>query len=196
MNHMNYQYQLTDQELITEFMNGDPQAIGTLLMRYKDRIFTSIYLFLKDRQHAEDMFQEVFIKVTDGLKKGQYADSGKFFPWVMRIAHNKCLDYARKIKRRPATKITDNVHYFESSQYSEAPYENAVINRENMQMVNNMLNHLPEEQREVIILRHYANLSFKEIASMTNTNINTALGRMRYGLLSLRKMAYDKKIAV
>jgi RNA polymerase sigma factor (sigma-70 family) len=193
---MNNQIQLSDQQIVKMYMDGDANALSTLITRYKDKIFTSIYLLVKDKYLAEDLFQDVFIRIIDTLKGGRYTDEGKFLPWAMRIAHNLCVDHFRKVKRNPTIKTSDDRDIFEVLNFSEAGVDNRIMNDQTSDKVRRMVDLLPEDQREVLILRHYADLSFKEISQLTNCSINTALGRMRYGLLNLRKMMTEKQIAL
>ncbi len=187
---------LTDQQLIHMYMEGDADALATIVMRYKDKIYTSIYLLVKDKYLAEDIFQDVFIRVIDTLKGGRYTDEGKFLPWAMRIAHNMCVDHFRKVKRSPTIKTSDDRDIFEVLNFSEPGADQRMMSGQSHDRVRKMVDMLPEDQREVIILRHYADLSFKEIADLTRCSINTALGRMRYGLINLRKMMTEKQIAL
>jgi RNA polymerase sigma-70 factor (ECF subfamily) len=187
---------LTDQELVRSYMNGDSNAMNFLVERYKDKIFTSIYLLVKDKYLAEDIFQDVFIRIIDTLKGGRYTDEGKFLPWAMRIAHNMCVDHFRKVKRSPSIKTSDDHDIFEVLNFSEAGADQKIMANQSHDKIRRMVDLLPEDQREVIILRNYADLSFKEIAELTNCSINTALGRMRYGLINLRKMMTEKQIAL
>jgi len=187
---------LTDQQLIHLYMDGDADALATIVMRYKDKIFTSIYLLVKDKYLAEDIFQDVFIRVIDTLKGGRYTDEGKFLPWAMRIAHNMCVDHFRKVKRSPTIKTSDDRDIFEVLNFSEPGVDQKMMSGQSHDRVRKMVDMLPDDQREVIILRHYADLSFKEIADLTSCSINTALGRMRYGLINLRKMMTERQIAL
>ncbi|HMT96557.1 MAG TPA: sigma-70 family RNA polymerase sigma factor [Ferruginibacter sp.] len=187
---------LTDQQLVHLYVNGDAEALSAIVTRYKDKIYTSIYLLVKDKYLAEDIFQDVFIRVIDTLKSGRYVDEGKFLPWAMRIAHNLCVDHFRKVKRTPTIKTSEDRDIFESLNFSEAGADQRMMNGQSHDKVRKMIDLLPEDQREVIILRHYADLSFKEISQLTNCSINTALGRMRYGLINLRKMMTEKQIAL
>jgi RNA polymerase sigma factor (sigma-70 family) len=187
---------LTDQQLVHLYVDGDANALSTLVMRYKEKIFTSIYLLVKDRYLAEDIFQEVFIKVIDTLRAGKYTDEGKFLPWAMRIAHNMCVDHFRKVKRTPTIKTSDDKDIFEVLNFFEPGADQKLMATQSHDRVRRLVDMLPEDQREVIILRHYADLSFKEISDLTNCSINTALGRMRYGLINLRKMMTEKQIAL
>lgn len=187
---------LTDQQLIHLYVNGDSDAFSTIVLRYKEKIFTSIYLLVKDRYLAEDFFQEVFIKVIDTLRAGKYTDEGKFLPWAMRIAHNMCVDHFRKVKRTPTIKTSDDKDIFEVLNFFEPGADQKMMANQSHDRVRRLVDMLPEDQREVIILRHYADLSFKEISALTNCSINTALGRMRYGLINLRKMVTEKQITL
>jgi RNA polymerase sigma-70 factor (ECF subfamily) len=187
---------LTDQQLIHLYMEGDANALATIILRYKDKIYTSIYLLVKDKYLSEDIFQDVFIRIIDTLKGGRYTDEGKFLPWAMRIAHNMCVDHFRKVKRTPTIKTSEDRDIFEVLNFSEPGADHKMMNGQSHDRVRKMVDMLPEDQREVIILRHYADLSFKEIADLTQCSINTALGRMRYGLINLRKLMTQKQIAL
>jgi RNA polymerase sigma factor (sigma-70 family) len=193
---MTQQIELTDQEIIKMYIAGDSNALSPLITRYKNKIFTSIYILVKDRYLAEDLFQDVFIRIIDTLRGGRYTDEGKFLPWAMRIAHNLCVDHFRKVKRMPTIKTSDDTDIFEVLNFSEAGADIRIMNEQTSDKVRRMIDLLPEDQREIIVLRHYADLSFKEIAQLTGCSINTALGRMRYGLLNLRKMMEEKQIAL
>jgi RNA polymerase sigma-70 factor (ECF subfamily) len=186
----------TDHELIQLFMNNELRALEVLLMRHKDKLFTSIVFLVKDKHLAEDIFQDVCIKIIDTMRDGRYKEEGKFLPWAMRIAHNLCVDHFRKVKRMPAIKTSDDRDIFEVLNFSEEGTDVKIMKRQSHESVRKMLDLLPEDQREVIIMRHYAELSFKEIAALTNCSINTALGRMRYGLINLNKMMKEKSIAL
>ncbi len=193
---MKNQTLLSDQQIVRMYIDGDSNSLSILVNRYKDKIFTSIYLLVKDKYLAEDIFQDVFIRVIDTLKGGRYTDEGKFLPWAMRIAHNLCVDHFRKVKRNPTIKTSDDRDIFEVLNFSEAGVDTRIMAEQTSDKVRKLIDLLPEDQREVIILRHYADLSFKEIAQLTNCSINTALGRMRYGLLNMRKMMTEKQIAL
>lgn len=187
---------LSDQQLIQNYMDGNENALNALIIRYKDKIFTSIYLLVKDKYLAEDIFQEVFIKIIDTLRNGRYTDEGKFLPWALRISHNLCVDHFRKVKRGPAIKTSDDHDIFEVLNVSAPGADHDMVTGQSHNSIRKMIDCLPEDQREVIILRHYADLSFKEIADLTKCSINTALGRMRYGLINLRKMMVEHQIAL
>src|SRR3954466_3469778 len=193
---MNQLSRLSDHELINSFNAGNVNALEVLVLRHKDKLYTSIYFLVKDKYLAEDIFQDVFIRIIDTIRGGRYTEEGKFLPWAMRIAHNLCVDHFRKVKRTPAIKTSDDRDIFEVINFTEEGADEKMMKRQSHDRVRQMLDLLPEDQREVIILRHYADLSFKEIASLTNCSINPALGRMRYGLINLRKMMTQKKIAL
>jgi len=188
--------QLSDQALINQYLGGDAQAFSTLVLRYQSKLYTSIYLLLKDRSQAEDMFQDLLIRVIDKLKKGLYKEEGKFLPWLMRIAHNMCLDHFRKVKRLPIMKMSNDADFFEQFDLASQDCETNMISKETSLQITEMLDMLPDEQREIIILRHYADLTFKEIAVLKNISINTALGRMRYGLMNIRKTMVEKQVVL
>lgn len=193
---MNTLTHLTDNQLVKSFQDGSNYALEALVTRHKDKIFTSINILVKDKYLAEDLFQDVFIKIIDTLRNGRYNEEGKFLPWAMRIAHNLCVDHFRKVKRTPAITTSDDRDIFEVINVVEAGADKLIMRGQSHNQVRDILDMLPEDQREVIIFRHYADLSFKEIAKMTNCSINTALGRMRYGLLNMRKIIAEKGIAL
>jgi RNA polymerase sigma-70 factor (ECF subfamily) len=187
---------LSDQELIQSFVAGNTNALEVLVLRHKDKLYTSVLFLVKDKYLAEDIFQDVFIRVIDTVRSGRYTDEGKFLPWVMRIAHNLCVDHFRKVKRTPIIKTGEDQDIFEVLNFTEESAEDRMMKKQSHNRVKDMLDQLPEDQREVIILRHYADMSFKEIATITGCSINTALGRMRYGLINLRKMMVHKQVAL
>lgn len=185
----------SDQQLIKEYLNGNTTSIERLINRYKDKIYTYILLMVKNEHLAEDIFQETFIKVIKSLHRGKYQESGKFVSWVIRIAHNLIIDHFRKGKQ---TRIYANEDYemdiFNSKKFSDKTIEDKIVNNQIESDVRKLIEFLPEEQKEVVLLRHYGGLSFKEIAEQTNVSINTALGRMRYALINLRKLIEDKNM--
>jgi RNA polymerase sigma-70 factor (ECF subfamily) len=187
---------LSDQELIARYSNGDEKAFETLLQRYKSKIYTSIYLFVKDRALAEDIFQEVFIKIIDTLRKGKYNHEGKFVQWAMRISYNMCVDYHRRNKRRSHINPSEDFDIFDILRVGDDAADTLIMRSETHLRIRHLVDALPEEQREVVILRHYADMSFKEIASLTRVSINTALGRMRYALINIRKMMAEREIVL
>ncbi len=186
----------TDNQLVHLFQEGNNKALEILVERYKDKIFTSIHLLVKDRYLAEDLFQDVFIKIIDTLRSKRYNEEGKFLPWAMRIGHNLCVDYFRKVNRTPTITTSDDRDIFEVINVVEDNAEKTMMQAQSYEGVRQILDMLPEEQREVIVLRHYANFSFRQIAETTNCTLNTALGRMRYGLLNMRKIMAEKQISL
>lgn len=181
-----------DRELIKSFMAGNDQCFDILIQRYKSKVFTTIYLIVKDRYVAEDLFQDVMIKVVRMIRSGKYNEEGKFLPWVIRIARNLAIDHFRKVQRNPIQRESEDYDIFHNLQRAEGSSEDKIIRDENARYIRELIQKLPEKQREVLIMRSYAELSFKEIAQITNVSINTALGRMRYALLNLRKLAEDQ----
>ena len=187
--------QALDNELVRSFQQGNQSALEILVDRHKEKIYTSIFFLVKDKHLAEDLFQEVFIKVIDTLRSNRYNEEGKFIQWALRIAHNLCVDYFRKIKRTKIISSDDNAIFETFTTNSEAA-DTHITRSQTNNSLQKMLDQLPQEQREVIVLRHYADMSFKEIAELTNTSINTALGRMRYGLINLRKIMMENQLAL
>jgi RNA polymerase sigma factor (sigma-70 family) len=185
---------ISDQQLIALYLEGDERSFETLLNRHRQKIYTSIYLFVKDTALAEDIFQEVFIKIIDTLRKGKYNHEGKFVQWAMRISYNMCVDYFRRNKRRPKVAPTDTFDIFDVLQVSDDNAEQRIIKSQTHEKIRSLVDQLPPEQREVVILRHYADMSFKEIAKLTRVSINTALGRMRYALINIRKMVEEREV--
>ena len=185
---------MSHQELINCYLEGDEKAFETLLNRHKTKIYTSIYLFVKDSEQAEDIFQEVFIKIIDTIRKGKYNHEGKFLQWAMRISYNMCVDQFRRSKRRTNVSLSEEFDIFDVIPSSDTNMEQSMIQTQTNDKVRKLIDLLPDEQREVVILRHYADMSFKEIASLTRVSINTALGRMRYALINLRKLIEEKEL--
>lgn len=184
----------SDQELINMYLSGNHACAETLIRRYKRKVFTYIYLNVKDRHLAEDLFQDTFIKVINTLRTGTYNDEGKFLPWVLRIAHNLIIDYYRKSHRIPLVENNDEYDIFNTIRIFDECVEEKMVTDQIHKDVKKLLDMLPDEQREVIVMRHFADMSFKEIAEQTNVSINTALGRMRYALINLRKLVKEKDI--
>lgn len=187
--------QYSDQELVKLYLTGNEAVLEELLKRHKSKIYTSIYLLVKDQYLAEDIFQDAFIKVINTLRSGRYNEEGKFLPWVMRIAHNLVIDYFRREKRAPVITSADGTDVFNLLQFHEESAEDKMLREQTHFDLRAMIHLLPEDQKEVLIMRHYADLSFKEIADLTDVSINTALGRMRYALNNLRKMMKVKEIS-
>jgi len=184
---------ICDQELIQLYLDGNERAFEELLQRHKSKIYTTIYMFVKDEHQAEDIFQEVFIKIIDTLRKGRYNHEGKFVQWAVRIAYNLCVDNFRRAKRRSIFNSTERFDIFDVLSVSEDSHEQAIIKSQSHEKLRKLIDALPPEQREVIILRHYADMSFKEISQVTRVSINTALGRMRYALINIRRNLSEKE---
>jgi RNA polymerase sigma-70 factor (ECF subfamily) len=186
----------TDQELIRMFLEGKQTGLEELIRRHKSKIYTSIYLLVKDSYLAEDLFQDTFIKVINNLKCGKYNEEGKFLPWVMRVAHNLVIDHFRREKRAPMITSVEGFDIFEVLKFHDENIENKLVKEQTHQDLKRLIQLLPAEQKEVLIMRHYGDLSFKEIADITGVSINTALGRMRYALNNLRKMISEKELVL
>jgi RNA polymerase sigma-70 factor (ECF subfamily) len=189
---------LSDAELLSQYKNGNEEAFSVLLNRHQDRVFTTIYVIVKDQPLAEDLMQEVFIKAIRTIKSGKYNEEGKFLPWILRIAHNIAIDQFRKEKRYPTIVMEDGSNIFNTLDFSEGSFEDIQIKQDTYDLLKRYIKELPDSQREVLVMRHYMQMSFQEIAEATGVSINTALGRMRYALINLRKklkknsIAYDK----
>jgi RNA polymerase sigma factor (sigma-70 family) len=189
-----------DSELIAQYRNGSEAAFDLLVDRYQSKVFITIYLIVKDQYVAEDLLQDVFVKVVQTIHSDRYSEEGKFQPWLMRIAHNLAIDHFRKSKRYPTILMEDGSNLFNSLMFAEASVEDHRVKEETLEMVKKLIEELPEAQKEVLVMRHYLDMSFQEIADQTGVSINTALGRMRYALIHLRKkmkqlnFAYDKII--
>lgn len=186
----------SDQDLIHLYILGQESCLEELIRRYKSKVYTSIYLLVKDTYLAEDIFQDTFIKVINTLKAGKYNEEGKFLPWVMRIAHNLVIDYFRREKRTPVVTNVDGFDIFDVLHFNEESMEDKMVREQTHKDLKGLIHLLPSEQKEVLIMRHYGELSFKEIADITGVSINTALGRMRYALNNLRKMILTKELSL
>ncbi|MCG8386471.1 MAG: sigma-70 family RNA polymerase sigma factor [Cytophagales bacterium] len=193
-------YRISDSQLVSLYKNGNEEAFKQLLDRHKARVFTTIYLIVKDNYVAEDLLQETFVKVIRTIKEGRYNEEGKFLPWLMRIAHNLAIDFFRKDKRYPTVILEDGSKVFNTLQFAEDSVETRQIKQDTHVKLRELIQELPEAQKEVLMMRHYMEMSFQEIAETTGVSINTALGRMRYALINLRKkmkhynVAYDQNI--
>ncbi len=187
---------LNDQQLIDAYLAGDEAAFSILLHRHKAKIYSSIYMFTKDRELADDLFQDVFIKIIDTLRRGKYNHEGKFLQWALRISYNMCVDQFRRAKRRTKVSATETFDIFDVLESNDPNREVAMMKEQTHDRVRHLVDMLPAEQREVVILRHYADMSFKEIACLTDVSINTALGRMRYALINIRKMIDEKALVI
>ncbi len=182
-------YNLSDYELVKEFVNGRSSAIEVLIRRHQKRVYSYIYLLVKKQDVAEDIFQETFIKVIKSLKEGKYVDANRFVSWILRIAHNLIIDHFRREKQSKMISKDDyETDILNHPQYSDKNIEEEVVFEQVMSDVRNLIDQLPDDQKEVVMLRYYADLSFKEIAEQTNVSINTALGRMRYAIINMRKI--------
>jgi len=185
---------VSDQILIENYLGGDESSFEKLLLKYKDRVYTQLYLMVKDRDLAEDLFQETFIKVVNTLKLGKYNHEGKFLPWVKRIAHNLAIDHFRKMKKRNEIQKRDDYDLMANIPEEGLNIEQTIVNEQILSSIKILVEELPTEQKEVIKMRIYMGLSFKEIAEETDVSINTSLGRMRYALINLRKLITDKNL--
>jgi len=184
---------LDDNELVERYLNGDYSSLEFLINRYKDKVFSYILVTVKNHHLAEDIFQDTFIKVVRSLNMGKYTDNGKFISWVMRIAHNLVIDHYRREKNMNTfSNDASEVDHFNSPKFSDENIEDFMINEQILTEVRTLVEELPDDQKQVVIMRHYLGLSFKEIADQTDVSINTALGRMRYALINLRKIISDK----
>ena len=186
----------TDQELIVQYLGGKELALERLIHRHKTKVFSSIYMTVRDTVLAEDIFQDTFIKVINTIRLGNYHEEGKFFQWVMRIANNLKIDYYRKVQRLPSFESNDEFDIFDVISTHEDSIEQKLIQEQIYSDLNRLVTYLPEEQREVLEMRIYQEYSFKEIAEMTGVSINTALGRMRYALINLRKIIDKNKVVI
>lgn len=185
---------LSDAELVSEYLNGSERSLEKLINRHQLQIFNFINSKVNDRDKSEDIFQDTFIKVIKTLKNGSYNEEGKFLPWVMRIAHNLVIDYFRKSNRIPIIENKEEFDIFQFLSDSTPNAESVLVEEQVLKDIQNLIEELPEDQKEVLIMRLYRDMSFKEIAENTNVSINTALGRMRYAIINLRKMINDYQI--
>jgi len=183
-----------DSILVSNYINGDEAALSVLINKHKQRLFSFIYSKVHNRDITEDIFQDTFIKVIKTLKKGKYNEEGKFLPWVMRISHNLVIDHFRKTNRMPKFNNTDDFNIFSVISDGNLNEESRIIKEQIHSNVRELLQELPDEQKEVLVMRIYKDMSFKEISENTGVSINTALGRMRYALINLRKLVEKHKI--
>ena len=189
--------ELNDNELVQRFIDGDQNSLEILIYRHKNRVYSYILLIVKNQELAEDIFQETFIKVIRSLKRGKYVENGKFISWVLRISHNLIIDHFRKEKLQ-GTVSNDSleVDVFNSQRFSDDTIEDQLVTTQILKEVKELVKELPEDQQQVIYMRHYMDMSFKEIADQTGVSINTALGRMRYALINLRKLIREKNLVL
>lgn len=186
---------VSDHQLIKEFVDGNPAAMDILISRHKQKIFNYLKFTVQDEMLAEDLFQDTFVKVINSLRNGNYIDEGRFISWVMRIAHNLAIDHFRKGKNyKEVSHMQGEYDLFNDSKLSAKSIDDVRSKEQVLDEVKNIVKTLPEEQRAIVIMRLYLDMSFKEIAELTNVSINTALGRMRYALINLRKIAEEKKL--
>jgi RNA polymerase sigma-70 factor (ECF subfamily) len=188
-------HSVSDKELIRKYLDGNQAGLEKLIYRHKNRVFAYILMIVKDKQLADDIFQDTFIKVINTMRAGSYKEEGKFVQWVMRIAHNLIIDYFRKSKRIPVIdNNSDDFDIFDTIKFQDASIEDKLIKEQIHEDLRNLIEFLPAEQKEVLYMRHYFEMSFKDIAEQTEVSINTALGRMRYALINLRKLIEEKEI--
>ncbi|MBT3301695.1 MAG: sigma-70 family RNA polymerase sigma factor [Bacteroidetes bacterium] len=187
---------ISDEMLIQNYLNGDENCLRQIINRHQSKLFSYILFLIKDRALAEDVFQDTFVKVINTLKSGKYKEEGKFYQWVVRIARNLVIDHFRKVKKMPLITDSSGNDLMASLKIVQYNREDEIIHDETISVLKKLIQSLPKEQKEVLILRHYADLSFKEISDLTNVSINTSLGRMRYALLNLRKMLVKHNINI
>jgi RNA polymerase sigma-70 factor, ECF subfamily len=192
---------LEDNELVQLYINGQEEALAVLLKRHKRKIFSCIYIIVRDKALTEDIFQDTFFKVIQTLKRNQYSEEGKFLPWVLRISRNLIIDHFRKNKKLPTVPVYTNedgeeVDVFATIPTSEENFKTPLEQKNFKKKIRSMISKLPDEQKEVVIMRMYYDMSFKEIADFCNVSINTSLGRMRYALINLKKMIEETKTEV
>lgn len=185
-----------DKDLVQSYIDGNDWSLEILIRHHKERVYTYILLMVKDRELAEDLFQDTFFKVVQKLKSGKYNEEGKFIAWVLRIAHNLIIDFFRESKKIPCVEKSEEYDFFSTLNVFEDNVEDKIIREQTHSEVRRLIELLPREQKEIIMLRHFANMTFQDIADRTNININTALGRMRYALTNLRKLIEEKSISL
>ncbi len=188
---------ISENELVHSFINGNHSSLQILIERHQSRLYSYIFLLVKDKQLADDVFQDTYVKVINTLKRGRYNDQGKFIQWVMRIAHNLVIDHFRKAKKIPTLDNSNpDFDIFDTISFTDPSVEDIMVNDQIHTDVRKLLDLLPEEQKEVLFLRCYSGLSFKEIAEQTDVSINTALGRMRYAVINMRKIIDEKNVVL
>lgn len=189
---------MTDEELAMDYVNGNNRAFDELLFRHQSKLFSYILFVVRDREIADDLFQETFVKVITKLQEGKYSPSGKFSAWMMRIAHNVIMDLYRglKVQKIVDTSVDNDLSNISTNDFYSMDIESQYVNAQVLKDVKKLMNFLPASQREVVYMRYYQQLSFKEIAEMTNVSINTSLGRMRYAILNLRRMVKENEITL
>ena len=185
---------MSDRQLVEAYHNGKEAAFNELLKRYKSKVYSKIMMYVRDRAVAEDIFQDTFVRAIHALKEGNYNEEGKFSAWILRIAHNLCIDYFRNIKKMPMTRERDEYNPFDFISSEQRTSEEDRMKREVKSDMKKLLNMLPDEQKEIVMMRLHYDMSFKEIADQLDISINTALGRMRYALINLRKLIEKHRI--
>ncbi|MAW20829.1 MAG: RNA polymerase subunit sigma-24 [Flavobacteriales bacterium] len=185
---------ISDQELVRDYINGDNSSFEILLTRHKSRVFSFIMSKIKNRDITEDIFQDTFIKVINSLQRGRYNEEGKFLPWMMRIAHNLVIDHFRKEAKMKRVRPTDDFNIFDVINDGSRNQEEDMIRKRVHSDLNRLIKELPEDQMEVLRMRYFEDMSFKKISEITGVSINTALGRMRYALINLRKLSEQKNV--
>ena len=186
---------MSDEELVVAYAKGNNPAFDVLLDRHKSNVYSYIYFIVKNRELAEDVFQETFVKAIMTIKQGRYTENGKFRAWINRIAHNLIIDNYRQEKNEQTISNDDcEVDLFNNSKLSDGTIEDEIVKTQILSDVKKLIEYLPDNQKEVLVLRYYQDLSFKEIADITGVSINTALGRMRYAILNMRRMAEEKNM--
>jgi RNA polymerase sigma-70 factor (ECF subfamily) len=191
-------HKISDKELIGRYLQGDHNSLEIIISRHKNRIYAYILMITKNKELADDLFQDTFIKVINTIRSGSYNEEGKFLQWVMRIAHNLTIDHFRKSNRIPVIDNSKNENFdiFENLNMMDKSIEDRLITDQIHKDVRKLIELLPDEQREVLYMRHYAEMSFKDIAEVTGVSINTALGRMRYALINMRKLIEEKNVVL
>lgn len=188
---------LADDQLVAAYANGNNEAFDTLLNRHKDRVYSYILHIVKNRDQAEDIFQETFVKAITTIKQGRYTDSGKFSAWISRIAHNLIIDFYRQEKAENTVSTDgDDTDMLNRRDLADENVEDRLVTEQIHDDIRRIIEALPDNQREVLIMRYYRDMSFKEIAEATNVSINTALGRMRYAILNMRRIAQENNIVL
>lgn len=191
-------FRKTDESLVEMFANGNNQAFDILLERHKDKVYNYILLIVRNREMAEDIFQETFMRAIMTIKQGRYMENGKFSSWICRIAHNQIIDIYRRERNEKtvSNEEYEDIDLFNDAKLCEENIEDKLVREQVLKDVNNLMLHLPDDQREVVYMRYYQDLSFKEIADITGVSINTALGRMRYAVMNMRRMAQEKDLSL
>ncbi len=185
---------MSDEQLVTLFAEGNNQAIDILIQRHKRRVYSYLLLLVKDKELAEDFFQDTFIKAIRSIQSGNYNDEGHFASWISRIAHNLVIDHFRKQKNYKEVSNEDGEYdLFNNAKFCESNIEDEILKKQNAVDIRGLIKQLPDEQRQLVIMRVYLDMSFKEIAESTGVSINTALGRMRYAIINLRKLMKEQK---